>query len=260
MSSVPHDLGGFRHFLELDDYAPKTVDSYVRDVKSYLDFLRRNGEAEASEQSVRLWLRESGRLGRSTVIGKLAALRGYFSRFLGIGDPTARYRRPRGDRRMPRPVTDEQFDRRVDRLDHQTADIAILLRETGLRISELCALRIDLPVPDRIVVRGKGSVDRMIPLSVTARAALTRLGGRMPWGARNIQLRLHKVGLKAITLRHSFATRLAERGVDLGVLQDLMGHASPASTRVYAKYRDDQLRAAIDLLDAPDTANGETDG
>ncbi len=160
-------------------------------------------------------------------------------------DPTAKLDRPKVARGLPRPVDD--FDRRAERLEPPFEAIAVLLVETGLRISEACALDLDVdtePVTS-LRVTGKGSRDRIIPLSDAAQHALWQLGGRISERPRTIQRHLALVGLHPHALRHTFATRLADRNIDLSVIQDLLGHASPATTRVYQRNSPERLRRAL---------------
>jgi integrase/recombinase XerD len=160
-------------------------------------------------------------------------------------------------------------------------DRAILetLYAAGLRISELVALDVDdLDVDARTVwVRGgKGGRDRRVPLGRAACAAVERYvitarpllaAGGATRGARDaaalwlnargrrltrqgcwklLKAHAQRVGLDARvsphTLRHSFATHLLDGGADLRVVQELLGHASLATTQIYTKVSDARLR------------------
>ncbi|HEY0248226.1 MAG TPA: site-specific tyrosine recombinase XerD [Gryllotalpicola sp.] len=147
-----------------------------------------------------------------------------------------------------------------------------LLYATGARVSEAVDLDVD-DVTDRDIVRltGKGDKQRIVPLGSYARAALDAylvrarplLSGRGPatpalfLGVRgrrvsrqNAWLILKKAaeraGLKQEisphTLRHSFATHLLEGGADVRVVQELLGHASVATTQLYTLVTADTLR------------------
>ena len=145
-------------------------------------------------------------------------------------------------------------------------DLALieLLYGSGLRIDEACALpfgALELAHPrgPQVRVRGKGSKERIIPLSrasvVALQAHLVHRGelrpkdpvflGRQgeplyPWTARRrLKGYLIKAGLPPdVTphqLRHSFATHLLEGGADIRMIQDSLGHASLATTQIYTK-------------------------
>lgn len=147
-----------------------------------------------------------------------------------------------------------------------------LLYATGARVSEIVQLDVDdMAHGDVLRVRGKGSKERIIPVGSFARAAveaylarvrpeLSRRGKASPrlfLGARGaplsrqsawliIQQAASRAGLTAHvsphTLRHSFATHLLQGGADVRVVQELLGHASVATTQIYTHVSVDALR------------------
>jgi integrase/recombinase XerC len=158
-------------------------------------------------------------------------------------------------------------------------DVALLelLYGTGLRVSELCAL--DLTDIDRgrygvamlIVRRGKGGKSRQVPIGgaadralaayLPARGALAASGAALfvNAGGRRLTPRSVQRLVKRWTiaggvhadatphsLRHSFATHLLDEGVDLRAIQELLGHASLASTQIYTKISLDHLMKVYD--------------
>jgi len=153
-------------------------------------------------------------------------------------------------------------------------DSAILevLYSAGLRVAEICSLNngdIDFQASELRVV-GKGDKERVALLGRPALRAveaylhksrpemvarpsetalfLNRYGGRL--SARSIERLVKRYALKAgldpnfhtHTLRHSFATHLLDGGADLRVVQDLMGHSSPATTQIYTYVSTEQAR------------------
>ena len=154
-----------------------------------------------------------------------------------------------------------------------------LLYGSGLRVSELWALDLEAVSPRAAEVRvlGKGRKERIVPLSGKALEALaaylprrgelrhpktgfiderallvTRRGERL--GVRRIQFLVQRYGalgagrpdLHPHALRHSCATHLLEGGADLRVIQELLGHASLATTQRYTHVSLDQLLAVYD--------------
>ncbi|ALJ20966.1 site-specific tyrosine recombinase XerD [Microbacterium sp. No. 7] len=147
-----------------------------------------------------------------------------------------------------------------------------LLYATGARVSEVVQLDVDdLAHGDVLRVRGKGSKERIVPVGSFARAAvdaylararpeLSRRGRATPrlfLGARGaplsrqsawlvIRAAAERAGLTAHvsphTLRHSFATHLLQGGADVRVVQELLGHASVATTQIYTHVTADALR------------------
>ena len=151
-----------------------------------------------------------------------------------------------------------------------------LLYATGIRVSELCGLdRDDIDLERRTIrVLGKGRKERTVPLGEPAIAALDRwlADGRPAWatadsgpalllGARGRRLdprtarravhdRLQSVpGLPDLGphgLRHSAATHLLEGGADLRTVQELLGHATLATTQIYTHVSIERLRATYE--------------
>lgn len=147
-----------------------------------------------------------------------------------------------------------------------------LLYATGARVSEAVGLDVDdVTDGDILRVRGKGSKERIVPIGSYARAAvdayltrarpeLARRGKASPrlfLGARGaplsrqsawlvIQAAAERANLEAHvsphTLRHSFATHLLQGGAEVRVVQELLGHASVATTQIYTHVSVDALR------------------
>ena len=175
----------------------------------------------------------------------------------------------------------EEIDRLIDSIDLSTAHgvrnaaMLELLYSCGLRVSECCELRFqDLSLEHKYLrVMGKGSKERLIPMSDTAVARimdyipirqeirekpgcrdflfLSRLG-RPP--SRQMVFMVIKelakeVGIqKSIsphTLRHSFATHLLEGGASLSAIRDMLGHADIATTEIYTHVELTGLRDEI---------------
>ena len=147
-----------------------------------------------------------------------------------------------------------------------------LLYATGARVSEIVQLDVDDTAHgDLLRVRGKGSKERVVPVGSYARAAIEAYLSRVrpAWAAKGratprlflgvrgaplsrqsawliIQAAAERAGLTAHvsphTLRHSFATHLLQGGADVRVVQELLGHASVATTQIYTHVTVDALR------------------
>lgn len=183
----------------------------------------------------------------------------------------------------PRVLTVEQAQRLVEACTQesfaarQARVIVLLLYGCGLRTAELCALRVQDVERERrelFVRAGKGDRQRVVPIPDAVMTALRahlldRGGARGPLfrtEAKRRQLRAQHVcevveqaALRAglvckvtpKTLRHSFATHLMDRGVDLAVISSLMGHRSPSETGVYLHVLPGRSREAVARLDNP---------
>lgn len=218
----------------------------------------------------------------SSVARTLAAVRSFHRFLVREGDtpadPAELVTRPRVPRNLPKPLTVEEMSALLEAPGEDgpaaIRDAAILetLYGAGLRISELVALDVDDIDLEEGSLRafGKGSKERVVPLGRYAVRALKRYlarsrpamaaqrsraalflnqrGGRLTrQGCTNIVKKMAKrAGLrKRVTphmLRHSFATHLLEGGADVRVVQELLGHASVATTQVYTLVTGKMLR------------------
>lgn len=208
---------------------------------------------------------------------KFLAREGYLE-----ADPTGQVGSPKKPRSIPRAIRLEDVERLLDApgddlLGRRDRAILETLYGAGVRISELVALDVDDVDHDggTILVRaGKGSKTRRIPLGRVARAAVAdyatrtrpelvaRGGGRRAGAALFLNARggrlsrqgcwkvlkgyARRAGLEERvsphTLRHSFATHMLDAGADIRVVQELLGHASLATTQVYTLVSDRRLR------------------
>ncbi len=193
-------------------------------------------------------------------------------------DPSSGVVRPKLPRSLPHPISVDEVMRLLAAPPVGTPagirDRAVLetLYGAGLRISELVGLDVDDVDLDEGSVRvlGKGSKEREVPLGRYAREAveaylrgarpafagprsrsalfLNQRGGRLTRQGCSKILEAHaeRAGIRKRvtphTLRHSFATHLLEGGADVRVVQELLGHASVATTQVYTLVTKEHLR------------------
>ena len=193
-------------------------------------------------------------------------------------DPSGRLRPPKAPRRLPKALTIDQVESLLgapsveDPLGIRDRALLELLYATGARVSEAVGLDVDdLAHGDVLRLRGKGSKERIVPIGSFARAAvdayLTRVrpglavkgraSARLFLGARGAPLSRQSAWLviraaaenahitaevSPHTLRHSFATHLLQGGADVRVVQELLGHASVATTQIYTHVSVDTLR------------------
>jgi site-specific recombinase XerD len=212
-------------------------------------------------------------LASSTRARRTSVVRTWFSLLARRGlvgeDPSLLLESPRAGRPLPRVLRVDQVDRLLVAPDGETAlgvrDRALLelLYASGARVSEACGLDLDgLDLDQRqVLLAGKGGKERIVPLGAPAVAALQRYvdaarprllagagaqaavlvgarGGRL--GTRDAREAVARAGRAAglghVTpheLRHAFATHLLDRGADLRQVQELLGHASLATTQRY---------------------------
>ena len=244
---------------------------------AYRSDLDRAGEAlggsissATTEQVAGLGAKWAG-LAPSTVARRSAALRRFYGFLVDDGlrldDPSEALPRPRLERPLPRILDETEIARMFEAAEERAAsgdpirlrNLALLelLYGSGLRASELVTLpRASLrPSQPFLILRGKGSKERLVPISSRAEAAvaawLEQVPGGQPWLFPSGKSHLSRVRLFQIVrqmagdagiapervsphvLRHAFATHLLSGGADLRVLQSLLGHADIATTQIY---------------------------
>ncbi len=136
--------------------------------------------------------------------------------------------------------------------DHEDRLLVIVLLDTGLRVSEWCALTPSAVRWQRatVVVTGKGGVTREVPLSDRARKLLEiqfAVSQKMPIKPRAAEYRVQRIaergGITAPVmphvLRHTFACTALQKGVDLRALQRVLGHSRLSITERYLNFSDE---------------------
>jgi integrase/recombinase XerC len=225
------------------------------------------------------------RLAPASIARRLAAVRSLFRflvrRGLAAKNPAAAVRSPRARRPLPKVLGVDDAFRTIEsasgtsRLSVRDRAILELLYGSGLRVSELVAIDLlDLDLDAAVLrVRGKGRKEREVPVGEMAADAirrwlperlalrrtaadgealfLGRAGRRL--GVRQVQKMVGRRSLAAAgrrvgphALRHSFATHLLGDGADLRSIQEMLGHASLATTERYTHVSIDKLMEVYD--------------
>lgn len=249
--------------------AANTLAAYRRDLEGA------EGEIGSLAHADRKSLARLGRawagLAPSTVARRASALRQFYGFLIDEGlrqdDPSPGLPRPATRRPLPKILSHGQVEALFARAELEAQSgrpVALrllalleLLYGSGLRATELVALPLaavprDAPL---LTVTGKGSQQRMVPISTRARHALSRwievrpAEGRYLFPSRGKHLtrvrlfqlvkdlaaraEIDPAKVSPHVLRHAFATHLLEGGADLRVLQTLLGHADIATTQIY---------------------------
>jgi integrase/recombinase XerC len=275
----------------LTSVAPATVEAYGRDISAFIRWAEAQGITDPQKIN-RIALRRylaslvDRKLAKRSLARAVSSLRRYFeflhrNEVISI-DPSLRLSAPKGEGRLPRVLSPDEVHGLLDAPPSAAVvDPAIAARDqallellygSGLRISEVCSLtdnRIDLR--QRMVrVMGKGSKERVVPMSESAATAvenwqrfrqewpraegisqrtlfLNHRGGVLsPRDARRILDRRSPTPVHPHALRHTFATHLLDGGADLRVVQELLGHADLATTQHYTHVTRDRLRKTYD--------------
>ena len=266
--------------MQLRDFAARTQESYMAAVKGLAGHYMRPPDL-ISEEEVRSYfihLVSVRKLSRSTIRIHLSGVRFFFETTLGRKWGVFDLVTPNRGLRLPAVLSREEVRRTLSSVRSLRVRTAMQAAYGGgLRLGEVCALRVGHIDGARMQIRiigGKGRRDRNVPLSKRLHLRLQeywlaerpadllfpsryRPGGPISCSALQhaFKLAARQAGVaKDVhfhTLRHCFATHLLECGVDLRVIQELLGHRSPQTTAVYTHLTDrtlDRLGAALEEI------------
>lgn len=277
------------HLLLERSLSPNTVEGYSVDVRHLLDFLDDKGieirdVTETDLHQLLATLRDLGISPRSQA-RMIAGMRAFF-RFLILEkeiekDPAELLESPTLPRELPDVLSVEEIDAMIAAIPQEKEEalrneaIIETLYGSGLRVSELVDARISrMSLSDGLlIVEGKGSKQRMVPLSPTSVELIEK------WLPQRNRLNIKPAGQDVIflnrrgapltrvmvfyiirdlarmagirkkvsphTLRHSFATHLLEGGANLRAIQEMLGHESIATTELYLHLDRSRLRREL---------------
>lgn len=287
-------LALFQEYLTVElGLAKNTQLAYMRDLRLLMKSLQLKADEEllqVSRQQLIAYLVRLKQEGRasSTVARKLASIKAFY-RFLTAEryirrNPAEVLEAASRGLHLPKVLSVQEVERLLDEpnlgmLDgYRDKTMLELLYATGMRVSEL----VNVPVKNvdmkmqYVIVMGKGSKERMLPLGRTALHYLEHylsvvrpqlLHGKPDaaaelfvtgWGGPMTRERFYEIivaygksaGIsKRVTphmLRHSFATHLLNNGTDLRIVQELLGHADISTTQIYTHLDVERLREVYD--------------
>lgn len=266
-----------------------TLESYKRDIVIYLDFLSRNKKSilKATRKDIEKFLserKEQGSKSRTVARNKVSIVNLY--KFLVMENyisknPTDNLEVIRLKRVLPESLTDTEVDDLLavhnEKTDKGLRDKAIfeLMYSSGLRVSEICSLKIDdiFFEGKYLKICGKGKRERVVPINDRALDILQRYIQTsrviMVKGKKTSELflnfrgdKISRVGIWKIvkeamkkskiekniyphTLRHSFATHLIQHGADLRAVQRMLGHSDITTTEIYTHVDSAHLKKQI---------------
>jgi integrase/recombinase XerD len=280
----------YRMYLQLEkSLQQNTIEAYMADVERLSAYL--GGEVEllgATLETLRGFLSSMTDLGIAarSQARILSSLRSFYG-FLKLdgfieGDPTELIGSPKIGMRLPDVLTLQEIDDIINVIDlskregQRNRAIIEVLYSCGLRVSELCGLRMsDLYFKEQFIrVTGKGDKQRLVPISSRAIAELEAyfidrnlipikrgfedyvfVSERLKKPLSRIMVFCIIKELVALvditknvsphTFRHSFATHLLEGGANLRVIQAMLGHESISTTEIYAHIDRTRLREEI---------------
>lgn len=225
---------------------------------------------DCTREDIEAWVDARPRLSARTRYGEISHIAAFFRWAILEGhtevDPTVRVSRPKVRNGLPRPIATSDLRHAIEQAP--TAELRAMLKlaaYAGMRCAEISALEVgDLHEnhePPVMLVHGKGNRERIVPLHPDIVAALRAHGlprtgpvfpQRPPWRVSHL-LREHLLacGVQASghQLRHWFATTTYEiSGGDLRMVQDLLGHSSPATTAIYTRWSRAKAMTVVEQL------------
>lgn len=283
----------YADYLSIEkNYSKHTITNYLRDIHDFEQFIKREELAEdlldvTRERLGRHYLAylDEKDYARKTIARRISSLRSFYDYLIKNNHIDINIFSlidiPKIPRKLPKIIQDDEIDllfksiNRFKPLGFRNYVLLDLLFSCGLRASEL----IDMDIKDihlerkQILIHGKGSKDRYVPLHQTlvddlkhyltyTRPILLSKGPKTfehrvfinykgtPLTVRGLQLILKKIisdsgetyKIHPHMLRHAFATTLLNHGADLRVVQELLGHAHLKSTQIYTHVSSEKIR------------------
>ncbi|MCP5106931.1 MAG: tyrosine-type recombinase/integrase [bacterium] len=261
------------HLTYIKQFSPHTVKAYRQDIEQFLDYFRENKlavEKNTIRDYISVIFLKTGN--KATISRKIYALKSFYD-YLVVNGKVARnpfdvISSPKEDKKLPEILTEREMVTFLDKLPEEkfihlrNKAVFEFLYATGLRISELVNLKlVDINFKEGLVrVMGKGKKERIVPFHGHAGGILTRYldevrekfkvpveyiflnhrGGKIT--ERAIEQILQRVYGELMEsnkrvyphlFRHSFATHLLQRGANLRVIQELLGHSNLSTTEKY---------------------------
>ena len=270
--------------MQLQSFAPKTQYAYLRAVRRLVAFYDDKSPYRITEEELCQYFLHRKNVDEWSPTACRIALCGikfFYLKTLNRKWTKAKLIKPKKDKTLP-VVLSAKEARGVLKAIHPFRHYAVLatIYSCGLRISEAMKLQIKDIQSDRgfVHIRGKGSRDRYVPLAprtleilrmnwkrhrnptwlfpAPGRSGRGEHKATKPMPIASFQKVLKQAVYKAKvhpqarphTFRHCYATHLMEQGVDIRVIQILLGHASLASTMIYTRLTEPALKPATDII------------
>lgn len=259
--------------LRSSNYSPNTIYSRGRAIVRFRLATGLDPLEIDQDRMIGWWT--SLHLSPSSRAGELAAIRGYckwaVKHDLIVNDPTRLIDRPRIPRRVPRPIDEQALGEAMGAAPTDVLIILTLAAFCGLRAMEISGLEWSDVRRSSLLLHGKGSKERVVPLHPLAAEAMNRLTGRHRGPVltrRNGQpgrvpphliclwanTHLHGLGFPETLhqLRHRFGSQMYQlSNGDIRMVQDLLGHSSPVTTALYSAWDVKQATVVMSRLPTP---------
>ncbi len=255
-------------YLELQGRSKNTIRTYCWIAKKFLEFIKKDLYEISKEDIFRYltFLKKNLKYDINSIRLVVIALKQFF-KFIGREDLLQYLKSPKVDKRLPKFITYDEFLRLVEACNNLRDKLIIkFLFYTGVRVSELVNLKVNDILWDHgfVKIKGKGGKERIIPIPETLLKELKQyLKSRnekseylFPISVRQVQRIIRRAKEKAkinkkITphvLRHSLATYLLSKGIDIRIIQEILGHSSLSVTQIYTHVVPKQLKEVYEKV------------
>lgn len=277
----------YLHYISVvDQKALTTIQAYENDLRSYQVFLSQRGRQNIEDityGNLQDFLIQQKNDKKNASVNRMISSLHSFHHYITftyphILDPSVHIKTKKNGGRLPSYFNVQEICTLLDSFGNSEQDLfhhamLELLYSCGLRVSELCSLKINQVHLEQGFIRviGKGDKERMIPMHDRAVQELRNYleAVRPQWEKQRspyvfinhyghvvnrqyvhtlIKTKLHELGLderlSAHSFRHSFATHLLDGGADLRVVQELLGHSDIKTTQIYTHIQNKRLKDA----------------
>jgi integrase/recombinase XerD len=264
--------------MQLHGYSAKTQTAYVGAVRGLAKYYRRSPE-EITQEEVRayfLWLVKERGVARSTLMIHLSGIKFLFEKTLKREWIIFNLVRPQKRTKLPVVLSSEETKHLLSLVRLPKSRMALtMIYACGLRLNEGLHLKAQDIDSERMLIwirNGKGGKDRYVPMperllemlraywklhkpssyfffSKDKNTALSESSLQNTFKAALRESGISKAA-SIHTLRHSYATHLLERGIDLRVIQELLGHKSPQTTAIYTHLTDKSFQTLAETLNS----------
>ena len=243
------------HLESFRGYSDLTIKSYDEAIQEALEYVEIYEEDEKTTINLMPYRIKIAKLNPKSISKKLSAIRGFveflndnqMSVFLKADDSI------KVAKTLPKPISHKHIIEALEYADEYERLIVVMLYTLGLRISELCDLKLSDISSEWIRVLGKGAKHRDVPLLKSTKKLIDEyLSKNSPkvflfeanderLSQNTLRYKVNKVfkrvGLKVSPhqLRHSYATELLNGSASIADVSELLGHSSMATTQIYTK-------------------------